>query len=62
MVEITPEITVYRYAEDKVLESLKAKVTRLVTPEVFECSRTLTRGFAKDGLMEDGKEDLLTGK
>ena len=59
--EITPEITVYRYSHDQVLEMLKAKVTRLVTPEVFEGSRTLIRSLAKDGLMEDGKEELLSG-
>jgi ribonuclease H2 subunit B len=43
----------------KVVEYLRVKVARLATPEVFEVSRTLIRGLAKDGLMEDGKEDLL---
>ena len=52
----------YRYCREKLIDTLKAKVTRLVTPEVFESSKTLTRNLAKEGLMEDGKEDLLTGK
>jgi len=43
----------------KLVEYLRVKVARLATPEVFEVSRTLIRGLAKDGLMEDGKEDLL---
>lgn len=41
---------------------MKAKVTRLVVPAVFENSKTLIRALAKDGLMEDGKENLLDGK
>ena len=61
-IDITPEIAVYRYSNETVIELLKVKVTRLVTPEVFEASKTLIRGLAKDGLMEDDKEDLLTGE
>ncbi|KAI9463581.1 ribonuclease H2, subunit B [Lactarius psammicola] len=57
--DITPELKVYRYSEDKVIEYLQAKVTRLSRHEVVEKSRTLIRNFAKDGLMDDGKEDLL---
>ena len=59
VLDITPEITVYRYSPEKVLETLKAKVTRLNTAVVFEGSRTLTRALAKDGLMEDGNDSLL---
>jgi len=57
--EITPEIVVYRFSPSKVIEYLRIKVARLATPEAFEGSRTLVRGLAKDGLTEDGKEDLL---
>ena len=57
--DITPELKVYRYSEDKMIEYLQAKVTRLSRHEVVEKSRTLIRNFAKDGLMDDGKEDLL---
>ncbi|KAH9048312.1 ribonuclease H2, subunit B [Lactarius hengduanensis] len=49
--DITPELKVYRYSEDKVIEYLQAKVV--------EKSRTIIRNFAKDGLMDDGKEVLL---
>ena len=59
LVAITPEIVVYRYSQEQVIESLKTKVTRLVVPDVFESSKTLIRALAKDGLMEDGKESLL---
>ncbi|KIM91894.1 hypothetical protein PILCRDRAFT_809883 [Piloderma croceum F 1598] len=57
--EITPEIVVYRYSLPKLVEYLRVKVARLATIEMIESSRTLIRGLAKDGLMEDGKEDLL---
>ncbi|KAI0344673.1 hypothetical protein BDW22DRAFT_1354793 [Trametopsis cervina] len=57
--EITSEITVYRYSVEKVISYLKIKVDRLNNPELFETSRTLVRTLAKDGLMEDGKEQLL---
>jgi ribonuclease H2 subunit B len=57
--DITPELTVYRYSEDKVIEYLQAKVTRLSKHAVAEKSRTLIRNLAKDGLMDDGKENLL---
>ena len=56
---ITPELTVYRYSEDKMIEYLQAKVSRLSRHTVAEKSRTMIRSLAKDGLMEDGKEDLL---
>lgn len=56
---ITDEITVYRYSHDVVLENLKSKVGRLSDPRVAEISRTLVRSLAKDGLMDDGKEELL---
>jgi len=52
---------VYRFSPSKVIEYLRIKVARLATPEAFEGSRTLVRGLAKDGLTEDGKEDLLQG-
>ncbi|KAG2150542.1 ribonuclease H2, subunit B [Suillus clintonianus] len=56
---VTEEITVYRYSHDIVLENLKRKVGRLSDPRVAEMSRTLVRNLAKDGLMDDGKEELL---
>ncbi|KAH7929852.1 hypothetical protein BV22DRAFT_1080099 [Leucogyrophana mollusca] len=57
--DITPEITVYRFSPEKLLQYIRAKVDRLSAPRVLEMSRSLIRGLAKDGLMEDGKEDLL---
>ncbi|KAI0297102.1 ribonuclease H2, subunit B [Russula brevipes] len=57
--DITPELMVYRYSEDKVIEYLQAKVSRLSKHAVAEKSRTIVRNLAKDGLMDDGKEDLL---
>jgi ribonuclease H2 subunit B len=45
-----------------VIEYLQAKVSRLSKHAVAEKSRTIIRGFAKDGLMDDGKEDLLERK
>jgi ribonuclease H2 subunit B len=56
---ITPEIVVYRYSLPKLLKYLRVKVARLATTAMMEQSRTLIRSLAKDGLMEDGKEDLL---
>jgi len=60
--DVTSELTVYRYSEDKVMEYLHAKVSRLSKHAVAEKSRTIIRGLAKDGLMDDGKEDLLERK
>ena len=57
--EITPEITVFRYSKEKVLQYLHVKVARLSDQKIGEASRTLNRSLAKDGLMEDGKESLL---
>ncbi|KAI0051890.1 hypothetical protein FA95DRAFT_1675650 [Auriscalpium vulgare] len=57
--DLTPEIAVFRYSEEKTTEYLRAKVARLANLDVLERSRTIVRGLAKDGLMEDGKEALL---
>jgi len=56
---VTMELTVYRYSEDKMMEYLQAKVSRLSKAAVAEKSRTIIRSLAKDGMMDDGKEDLL---
>lgn len=47
---------------EKALETLRSKVARLSVPATFEISRTMVRSAARDGLMEDGKEDLLKSK
>ena len=44
------------------MEYLQAKVSRLSKHTVAEKSRTIIRSLAKDGLMDDGKEDLLERK
>lgn len=59
LADITDDITVYRYAPEKALDTLRAKVARLNTAAVFEGSRTLVRALATDGLMDDGKDELL---
>ncbi|KAL0576284.1 hypothetical protein V5O48_005693 [Marasmius crinis-equi] len=56
---VTSEIVVYRFSSDKAVQYLRKKVERLSKPEVVETSRILTRNLAKDGLMEDDKEELL---
>ncbi|KAF7985101.1 hypothetical protein HWV62_8995 [Athelia sp. TMB] len=57
--DITPEIVVYRFSIPKLEEYLRLKVARLGDQDVTESARTLVRKLAVDGLMEDGKEDLL---
>jgi ribonuclease H2 subunit B len=57
--EITPDIVVYRFSAVKLVEYLRVKVFRIATSDVMDVSKTLIRGLAKDGLMEEGKEDLL---
>lgn len=52
----------YRYSPDVVVENLKEKVMRLNSQPMFEASKTLTRALAKDGLMDDGKDDILEGE
>lgn len=41
---------------------MRAKVAHLSTSEKFAASQTVIRNLAKDGLMEDGKEELLARK
>ncbi|KAJ8077250.1 hypothetical protein AAF712_004134 [Marasmius tenuissimus] len=53
------EIVVYRFSQEKAVAYLRQKVERLSKPEVIDSSRILTRNLAKDGLMEDEKEDIL---
>lgn len=60
--EITEEIVVYRFSPTKALGYLQNKVARLSTPHNMEMSRTLVRGLAKDGLMENGKDKILKGQ
>jgi len=60
--EITPEISVYRFSKQILVDYLKKKVTRLVAANDFRESLTVVRLLAKDGLMEDGKETLLEGE
>lgn len=38
---------------------MRAKVARLEKSIALDASRTMIRSLAKDGLMEDGREDLL---
>ena len=59
---ITPEITVYRYSPPILTAYLQRKVARLSESSLQEGSKTVTRNLAKDGLMEDGKEELLKRK
>ncbi|KAG6881527.1 hypothetical protein C0992_000891, partial [Termitomyces sp. T32_za158] len=46
-------------SQTRVLDYFRSKVARLSAPEVLEISKSTIRDLAKDGLMEDGKEDLL---
>ncbi|KAJ7217837.1 ribonuclease H2, subunit B [Mycena pura] len=57
--DIAEDITVYRFSSEKVVEYLRTKIERLSTPEAADISRTVVRSLAKDGLLEDGKEELL---
>ncbi|KAJ3507547.1 hypothetical protein NLJ89_g6244 [Agrocybe chaxingu] len=57
--EISPEIIVYRYSPTKFLKYLRAKVTYLESSVVLDKSQTVTRNLAKEGLMDDEREDLL---
>ncbi|KAI6000491.1 ribonuclease H2, subunit B [Pisolithus albus] len=57
--EITAEITVFRYSQERLLEQLTKKVAALATPRITEISRSLIRGLARNELMEDEHEELL---
>jgi ribonuclease H2 subunit B len=60
--EVTPDLIVYRYNDSKILEYLQKKVAHLASEGVLDGSKTLIRGLAKDGLLEDGNEQLLEGE
>lgn len=59
LTEISSEIAVYRYSQGKFIDYLRTKVAHLQKCSAFDQSQTLTRNLAKEGLMEDGKEELL---
>lgn len=59
VLEITAEITVFRYSSEKLTQELRKKAATLSTPRIMEMSRCLVRSLAKDALMEDKHEDLL---
>lgn len=52
----------YRYSQAKVNEYMRKKVAHLSGSKALEESRTITRNLAKEGLMEDGQEELLARK
>jgi hypothetical protein len=56
--DISADIVVYRFSPTKLNEYLRKKIAHLVTCSALD-SRTIVRELAKDGLMEDGREDLL---
>jgi ribonuclease H2 subunit B len=58
---LAPDTAVYRYSKEKAIQYLRKKVDRLVESKALEQSRTIIRTLARDGLMDDGKEDLLKG-
>ncbi|PPQ99458.1 hypothetical protein CVT24_005265 [Panaeolus cyanescens] len=53
------DITVYRFSKEKLQEFLKSRITRITASQAFKESKTVTRILARDGLMDDGKEELL---
>ncbi|KDQ27721.1 hypothetical protein PLEOSDRAFT_1065053 [Pleurotus ostreatus PC15] len=57
--EISEELTVYRYSQAKTIEFLRQKVATVLSSGEFEHNKTIIRGLAKNGLMEDGNENLL---
>ena len=56
--DISADIVVYRFSPTKLNDYLRKKIAHLETCAVLE-SRTIVRELAKDGLMEDGREDIL---
>ncbi|KAL5528499.1 hypothetical protein ACEPAF_7635 [Sanghuangporus sanghuang] len=57
--DIASDLVVFRYSHSKLLEYLIKKANRLGKGPTVPESRTLERELAKDGLMDDGKEELL---
>lgn len=57
--DLTPELAVYRYDPERVIKVLQKKVEHLAQPAILDRTRTVVRSLAKDGLMEDGQEELL---
>lgn len=60
-IEIAPDISVYRFSTQVLVDYLRKKVTKLVGASEFRESLSVIRLLARDGLMEDGKETLLEG-
>ncbi|KAF9529176.1 ribonuclease H2, subunit B [Crepidotus variabilis] len=57
--ELSPDIVVYRHSTDRVIKYLRSKVLHLEKAPAFLASKMLTRNLAREGLMEDGQEDML---
>lgn len=57
--EFSSDTVVYRYSQERAIQYLKRKVDRLVQSKDLDQSKTITRILARDGLMEDGKENIL---
>lgn len=57
--DIASDFVVFRYSHSRMLDYLVKKANRLADGNFIKNSRTLERELAKDGLMDDGKEELL---
>ncbi|KAH7108056.1 ribonuclease H2, subunit B [Auriculariales sp. MPI-PUGE-AT-0066] len=59
--EVTEEITVYRFSEDKLLQYARAKVDHLASPAVFDGFRALRSTLARSCLLglDESKADIV---
>lgn len=62
MKDINDSISVYRFSQEKFISYLMKKVARLRNAEIQDGSRTLIRVLAKNGLLDEGNEQLLECK
>ena len=57
--DITDDLVVFRYSEEKLLGYLSKKAERISRTGIIDQTRTLERELQKDGLFDNGKETLL---
>jgi ribonuclease H2 subunit B len=59
--DVTEELSVYRFSYLKLMQSISAKVAHLSQPSVFDAYPSLQRQLAKNGLLDEGKDELRQG-
>jgi len=64
LLDVTEDITVYRFSEEKAIQYARAKIEHLATPALFDGFRSLRNVLAHECLLDldESKQDLVQCK